>query len=132
MPPVQKPFASTAVQPMLGTLSTLNPAAPAPGSTQSWLGALALQNVCVLAEATLGTAKSTSIASANDSSLATRIVDLLAVRDVIGLDSDPSFVLSAGSSQRSPRVSNGTNCQEDPGRGRAPLRPRPGTRTLKG
>src|SRR6185437_11444276 len=92
MPAVQKPAESTALHPMLGTLSTLRPAVPAPGSTQSCLGALALQSVCELADATLGTAMSTSIAPANDSSLATRIVDLLARSRCACLGSGPEFV----------------------------------------
>src|SRR6188472_65389 len=92
MPPVQNPCASTPVQPILGSLSTLSPAAFAAGSTQSWLAALALQNVCELADATLGTAKSTRIAPANDRSLATRIVNLLAARECQVSARGPSFV----------------------------------------
>src|SRR5690349_6048223 len=79
---------------MLGTLRTLNPAVPAPGSTQSWLGALALQKVWVLADATLGRANSTSIAPANDSSLATRIVDLLVGARFLPCQPGPSFSLA--------------------------------------
>jgi hypothetical protein len=110
MPPVQKPFASTALQPMLGTLSTLSPAVPAAGSTHSWFGALALQKVCEAADATLGIANSTSIAPANDSSLATRIVSLLArIENSMSWVGAPALMLNPASSQSQSYVSNGTN-----------------------